>query len=432
MIPEFTMASSLGTLLAKMEKRLGAVIPNQPLISLGECAGIESRFVDTAEQDTQQQLYHDKQSKYETYHVMYHSSMLAFATKLKDAETQYKRFVLYDTDWGKFEDGTDNITLGKIRVGGNGNVISQIDRPTYFKGKDLLFIASFHSNDVTMSQFHVLAHLCESLAKSLTVLLPFYPTATMERVDIHHDGSVPTASTLARLFNGLPSMGYPIRLMVYDIHTLQNRFFLTGHAVASVHTASELMRGIIERMNRQGPNLKETAIDSLAFPDAGAHKRFAKLFQPVITEENTIICEKVRGAGTKRIVTVIEGEARLKSNAIKHILIVDDILNSGGTLLECAKVLKEKSSGVTENQIKVSAYITHAIFNKAFFDSVAAGKFKIFENVYITDSIPNTITRTELGYLTNITIPRESTMHVSNDKINIKIIELASQVINDL
>jgi len=420
------MASSLGTLLAKMEKRLGVVIPNQPLISRGECAVFEAQYNDS---DTQQRLCHDEQSKYETYHVMYHSSMHAFAKKMKRAETPYKRFVLYNTNWGKFEDGTDNITLGSTGLDEKGNAISQIDRPTYFKGKDLLFIASFHSNDVTMSQFHVLAHLCESLAKSLTVLLPFYPTATMERVDIHHDGSVPTASTLARFFNGLPSMGYPIRLMAYDIHTLQNRFFLTGHAVASVHTASELMRDIIRDMKTDPA---KTAIDSLAFPDAGAHKRFAKLFHPEITEKNTIICEKVRGEGTTRKVTVIEGEARLKSSELRHILIVDDILNSGSTLLECAAVLKR----MTNSEIKVSAYTTHAVFNKAFFDSVQNNRFNVFEKVYITDSIPNEISNVDISSLkmTRIVIPRTPGIetNVSSDKFKFEIIELASQVINDL
>ena len=34
------------------------------------------------------------------------------------------------------------------------------------------------------------------------------------------------ASTLARLFSNLPRVGKPIRVMTYDLHTLQNRFYL--------------------------------------------------------------------------------------------------------------------------------------------------------------------------------------------------------------
>jgi hypothetical protein len=69
--------------------------------------------------------------------------------------------------------------------------------------------------------------LAESFIESLTVVLPFYPTATMERVV--SEGTVATASTLARLFNSLPSCGRPTCLLIYDVHTLQNRFYLSNH-----------------------------------------------------------------------------------------------------------------------------------------------------------------------------------------------------------
>jgi hypothetical protein len=38
--------------------------------------------------------------------------------------------------------------------------------------------------------------------QSLTILLPFYPTGGMERVE--KEGKVPTACTLARLFSNMP------------------------------------------------------------------------------------------------------------------------------------------------------------------------------------------------------------------------------------
>ena len=291
------MASSLGALLASMEHRINGCIDETPGTVLQ--AALKGKKVDTIK--PRPACYEHKDC--ETYHVIYHDTMTAFATGLQEIKTPDKQFELYDTYWDKFADGTDNITLGAIERDTDKSGLSKIDSPTFFKGKNLLFIASFHSNDATMSQFHVIAHLCESFAKSLTVLLPFYSTATMERVDINHDGVVPTASTLARFFNGLPSMGYPIRLMTYDLHTLQNRFYLTGHTVASLHTATTLMTDVIRKMKAPGGSV--TPIDALAFPDAGAHKRFGKLFQTEISERNTITCEKVRN-GTKRTITVIE------------------------------------------------------------------------------------------------------------------------------
>jgi len=230
--------------------------------------------------------------------------------------------------------------------------------------------------------------------------------------------------------------------MTYDLHTLQNRFYLTGHAVASLHTATPLMRGVIREM-------KINPIDSLAFPDAGAHKRFAKLFQKEIPNDKTIICEKVRD-GARRIITVIEGGKILTDRTVQHILIVDDMINSGGTLLECARKLKE----IGGETLKISVFITHAIFNDNFFQSVQKGYFRIFETIYTTDSIPNQITNEVMPYgrragekRTVIKIPREEKAsfdraeppnpapmsHFFNDNmIKIEVLPLAKQVISDL
>ena len=168
----------------------------------------------------------------------------------------------------------------------------------------MVFLASFHNNDATLSQFHVLNMLCESFVESMTVVLPYYPTGTMERV--LREGQVATASTLARLFSNLPRVGKPVRrllraldlgcrvssragkgldvtprqdrmraksfvcgwqvrVMVYDLHTLQNRFYLSGNALATLHTAIPLLISYLKS--------PESKINCIAFPDEGACKR---------------------------------------------------------------------------------------------------------------------------------------------------------------
>ena len=42
---------------------------------------------------------------------------------------------------------------------------------------------------------------------------------------------VATANTYAQMFSNLPSCGKPTRLLIYDLHTLQNRFYLHGEWV---------------------------------------------------------------------------------------------------------------------------------------------------------------------------------------------------------
>jgi phosphoribosylpyrophosphate synthetase len=329
----------------------------------------------------------------EKYHVIFHNSMEQFVDRLieesnkKESKIQIQK---YETEWNRFDDGD----MDNIKIKG-------MTSPTHFKNKNILFVASFHNNDITLSQFHAIAFLCECLAQSLTILLPFYSTGTMERVDINNDGVIPTANTLALLFNGLPSVGRPIRVMTYDLHTLQNRFYFTGHAVATLHTAIPLIIGVIEN-SRRGPN----PINAIAFPDAGAHKRYGNLFKDKIDENDMIICSKVREGG-KRIVKIADGDA-----GGKHVLIVDDLTRSGETLVQCAETLKsatEKGGGAK----CVSAYVTHFVPTKALHTDLSTSgphKLSTFEKFYYTDSVPS-----ERSY--------DETMHMLN---------LAELVLNDL
>ena len=68
-----------------------------------------------------------------------------------------------------------------------------------------------------------------------------------------------------------------------------------------------------------------------------------------------VVCTKVRD-GAKRLVRLKEGNPEGQ-----HVVIVDDLVQSGGTLIECGKLLRENGAR------HVSAYVTHGVFPKASF-----------------------------------------------------------------
>ena len=78
-------------------------------------------------------------------------------------ESHPDRFSFHPTKWEKFPDGTDKIEIGGFLP---QNLLS---------GEHVLFLASFHNNDVTLSQFQVIICLLQSFIESLTVVLPYYP-----------------------------------------------------------------------------------------------------------------------------------------------------------------------------------------------------------------------------------------------------------------
>jgi phosphoribosylpyrophosphate synthetase len=238
---------------------------------------------------------------------------------------------------------------------------------------NVLFLASFHNNDAILSQFQALVVLCESFIDSLTILLPFYPMGTMERV--LQEGQVATASTIARMLSSLPHVGRPIRVMVYDIHTLQNRFYFSGGAIASPQSAIPLLMKHISAADPDAPEGCDGTklFDAIAFPDEGAGKRFGKMF----TGFSLVVCGKQR-IGEERIVTIHDGDA-----AGKRILIVDDMVRSGGTLVKCAECLMAKGA------LSCSAYVTHAAGSIEDIQRfLKGGDRAVFKNLIITNSVP--------------------------------------------
>jgi phosphoribosylpyrophosphate synthetase len=94
-----------------------------------------------------------------------------------------------------------------------------------------------------------------------------------------------------------------------------------------------------------------------------------------------IICDKIRD-GNSRNVVIKEGDPRGY-----HVVIVDDLVISGGTTNECKKVLFANGAAA------VSAYVTHPAFPqkswKRFIERDPEGLN--FSNFWITDSCPNTV-----------------------------------------
>jgi len=215
----------------------------------------------------------------------------AFEELAEQLERNYpNEFRFHPTLWDKFPDGTDKIEVGGFQP---NNVIS---------GSHVLFLASFHNNDVTLSQFQVMVMLLQSFVESLTVVLPYYPTGTMERVT--QEGQVATANTYAQMLSSLPSCGRPTRVMIYDLHTLQNRFYLHNNAIPSMHSTIPVLLEAI----------KDSDINCVAFPDDGAAKRFSHMFKEGF--EEIIVCGKHRD-GDSRVVIIQDGNPSGKVTHLK-------------------------------------------------------------------------------------------------------------------
>jgi len=262
-----------------------------------------------------------------------------------------------------FPDGTPNI------------YIENLEKIINYPSKIGIFYYTQYEN---MEQKKIEEYIIHVLADtvnvaSLTIIDLFDPLATMERVDAGREGCVSTANVDAHFWKTLPipEGGEKIRRILFDHHTLHNRFYYSGgNTTVKFLSAMPLIE---DKVLSQSP----LGTWTVAFPDEGAYKRFGGYFTQ--KHYKTIICGKVR-KGDQRIVTINDSEVDITK--CQNIMIVDDLVRSGGTLLECAKVLREAGS----SYLKVSVFVTHAQFpNDSWKKFVENDLVDMF---YTTNTIP--------------------------------------------
>ena len=221
--------------------------------------------------------------------------------------------------------------------------------------QSVTYIGDFSRPELFFPNYAIIRGVLDYYADKVRVIVPYFPVGTMERIS--EKGEIATASYFADLLSHLPSgRSGKTSLHTFDIHALVERFLFNSFNVnAELHTTMHL------------PDIADDTV--IAFPDDGAAKRFKEVFKNRVK----IICEKVRGEGDKRTVTIKEGDP-----SGKNVLIVDDLIQTGGTIREAADVMRARGAR------SVSAFAPHGVFPGDAHASLAQS----LDELIVTDSLP--------------------------------------------
>jgi phosphoribosylpyrophosphate synthetase len=276
---------------------------------------------------------------------------LANSGKAPEGATR-ARCVLDDTlTWRRFADGTPNITFNAVEL----------------RGRDVVFLAHFDPRDV-LSLMSVIYAVPRYLVRTFQVVLPYFPTGTMERAE--REGDVATAKTVARMLGATPppQLGRPT-FVFYDLHALATRFFFSDSIhIALASAVPMVFDRLLGGLLFPGDKARSRGL-VVAFPDQGAQKRFEPLLREhaaAVSARNSapdggdtatfhwpmVVCAKQR-RGATRDITIIEGSELVSG---RDVIIVDDLIMSGSTLLVTADLLFERGAR------SVSCYATHSVF----------------------------------------------------------------------
>jgi ribose-phosphate pyrophosphokinase len=229
------------------------------------------------------------------------------------------------------------------------------------RGEDVYVLqsTSFPANDNLMELLILVDALKRSMARRITAVMPYFGYARQDR----RPG--PRTPISAKLVANLIERAGVDRVMTVDLHAGQIQGFF-DIPTDNLFAAPTMVRDIQERYGTD--NLVVVS------PDVGGVVRARGLAKRIGVP--IAICDKRRERpGESEVMNVI-GEVEGK-----HCVLIDDIVDSGGTLVNAANALLEK--GATE----VVAYITHGVLSGGAVAKISASNLK---TLIITDSIQPT------------------------------------------
>ncbi|HWF95952.1 MAG TPA: ribose-phosphate pyrophosphokinase [Xanthobacteraceae bacterium] len=229
------------------------------------------------------------------------------------------------------------------------------------RGTDVFVIqsTSFPTNDHLMELLIIIDALRRSSGRRITAVIPYFGYARQDRKP------GPRTPISAKLVANLITHAGADRVLTLDLHAGQIQGFF-DIPTDNLYAAPMMVRDIKERFD-----LGKTMVVS---PDVGGVAR-ARGLAKRINAPLAIVDKRRERAGESEVMHVI-GEVD------RHVcILVDDIIDSGGTVVNAADALLEQ--GATE----VYAYITHGVLSGGAVARITGSRLK---ELVITDSIQPT------------------------------------------
>ena len=245
-----------------------------------------------------------------------------------------------------------------IRNFADGEIYIEINEN--IRGNSIFIIQSIAqpANDNLMELLLCIDALKRSSAKNITAVIPYFGYARQDRK------VVPRTSISAKLVSNLITKAGADRVVTVDLHAGQIQGFF------DIPVDNLFATPIFARHVKK--NIKSKNIICVA-PDVGGTER-ARALGKLLNVGLAIVDKRRPKPGQSQVMNVI---GNVKG---KNCIIVDDIIDSGGTIVNAAKALKDRGAK------EVYVYITHGVLTG---DAIQKIQKSVIKKLVITDTIDN-------------------------------------------
>lgn len=233
-------------------------------------------------------------------------------------------------------------------------------------GRDAVVLGGTISESDTLELYDLACGVVEAGARSLTLVIPYFGYATMERSSRKHE--IVTAKTRARLLSSIPVPGSGARVLLLDLHTEGIQFYFEG-AIRPLHlSAKPTVLAAVQRLPRKAPL-------AIACTDAGRAKWVEALANDLGVPAAFVFKRRTdKGTEVTAVSAQVEG---------RHVVVYDDLIRTGGSLLNAARAYRDAGAA------GISAIATHGVLPGDALARIQSSG--LFDRLVVTDSHPRAL-----------------------------------------
>ncbi len=272
--------------------------------------------------------------------------------------------------------GTSNKTLSKkiseyldvplvdpqIRRFANGEIFCEIEKNV--RGADVFIVQTTSApvNDNIMELLVMIDALKRASAESITAVVPHYGYSRQDRK------ASPRTPISAKLVADLLTVAGANRVVTMDLHAGQIQGFF-DIPFDNIYASPVFLSYIKDELSLD--------IEKLVFvsPDAGGVER-VRWYAKKLGTDIAMIDKRRTGPNVAKAMNIV-GDVK-----DKDVIIIDDMIDTAGTLIEAAKTLKDHGAK------KIYSFATHGVFSNPAAERIDSSQE--LSQVVVTDTIPLT------------------------------------------